>query len=649
MSWLASLIISGLIMSNFGGSSSSSAPSVHIDKASVRGEQTAADYQGDLQDGQQGEETERFDQTYPFSSNGSVALSNLNGNVTIETWERNEVRVEYTKTATTKEMMDWVRVHVNATKERIEIEADYDNWKDNNNGSWEKWKNKRVEVTFKLTVPRSAILNEIETVNGSVFLSNMTNFCKVSTVNGEVTARNLRGAANLSTVNGNLIADFDRLENNNQISLNTVNGRVILTIPSDSDATLKADTVNGSIANDFGLPVRKGEYVGRDLYGKIGNGTTKIKLSSVNGGLSVVRRQDGKALSPATNLLQIKKDDVDNDNDDDNDEDNDDDSDNRSRAAMSRDVERAVRDAIKTVPKAMADANVNVQITEEMLKEIAKVQKEVTRVTVDQTKIMDGQVKAALLDTQNALSGIYVLPGTSVLPSLERQGETIAVKGTPKVIVEAKNCAVIVRGWDRPEVKYTLTKVNRSIQIPAGGGLNVEKDDSRVKIKVTDTNQQNRYRLEVFVPKKSNLKISTDKEIRLDGVSGDLELSTPSDAISVHDSDGKLNAATVNGQVRVIGFQGEVNSATVDGTISLEGTFTKFSANAGNGTLVLTLPDNTGAYIATPTDNVFAEGLSIAKENDRWKVGKGGDIYNIQSLSEGKIVIRSAAGLRAGL
>src|ERR1044072_845115 len=192
MSWLASLIISGLIMSNFGAGASNT----YTNKVVKDAAQTAAG----VQDGQQAEETERFDQTYPFSSNGSLALSNLNGNVTIETWDRNEVRVEYIKTATTKEMMDWLRVHINATKERIEIEADYDDWKENNNGSWEKWKNKRIEVTFKLTVPRSAILDEIETVNGSVVLSNMTNFCKVSTVNGEVSAKNLRGAINLSTV-----------------------------------------------------------------------------------------------------------------------------------------------------------------------------------------------------------------------------------------------------------------------------------------------------------------------------------------------------------------------------------------------------------------------------------------------------------------
>jgi DUF4097 and DUF4098 domain-containing protein YvlB len=596
-----------------------------------------------------GGETERFDETYPFSSKGSIALSNVNGSVTVEAWDRNEVKVEYVKTASEREYLSQVNVRIDKTKERIEIEVDYDNWKDKNQGSGQNWKNRWVSVDFKLMVPRGAVLDQIETVNGSIAVSNMTNFCKVSTVNGEVSGRNLRGTANLSTVNGLVAADFDRLESGSQITLNTVNGRASITIPSDSDATLKADTLNGTIVNDFGLPVRKGQYVGRDLYGRIGNGDVKIKLSSVNGNLTMSRKQDGKSLSPATNLLPKKeKEDMDDDNDNDNDNDSDNDEDNnRARAVMSKDVERAVRDAARVAP-AVADAAVNAAANEQMLREVAKVQKEVARAAVAQTKIIDGQVKAALLDTQNALENVYVLPVSNMLPSIERQSDSITVKGAPKVIVEARNCAVIVRGWEKSEVRYTLTRISRSVSQPQTSGLNVDKDDSKVKIKVSDNNQLNRYRLELFVPQRSNLKISTDKEIRLEGVTGELELNTNSDAINVRDSGGKLTAVTGNGKVRVVGFEGEVNSTTTDGMISLEGDFTKLSANAGDGTLVLTLPENSGAYISTGTENVYAEGLSLIKENEKWKFGNGGDTYRIEATTEGKIVVRNSGILRAG-
>ena len=43
-----------------------------------------------------------------------------------------------------------------------------------------------------------------------------------------------------STVNGEVTADFDQLQTGTRINLDTVNGRVNLMIPSDSNATIKS-------------------------------------------------------------------------------------------------------------------------------------------------------------------------------------------------------------------------------------------------------------------------------------------------------------------------------------------------------------------------------------------------------------------------
>lgn len=648
MSWLASLLISGLMMSNFGADT----PNLNTLKLTTGDDQVQTTG---------AEEIERFDQTYPFNANGSIALSNINGSVTIETWDRNEVKVEYTKTGSDKEVMSWVDVRIDASKDRIEIEANYDKWKSSHNsGDWEKWKHKKVSVVFKLTVPRTAVLNEIETVNGSIALSNLLNTCKVSTVNGQVSARNLRGNANLSTVNGVVDADFEALDPNVRINLSTVNGKVLLIIPSDSDATLKADTVNGSITNDFGLPVRKGQYVGRDLHGKVGNGATKINLSSVNGGLALSRKQDGKTLSPATNLLTIKKGDQDDDVDVDVDDDKDDEDNDPqvSRAMLERDVERAVRNAVRAIPAIVVDTNNTVVLTDDVLKELAKAQKDIIKAekeaalsTTEMNRAINGQVRAALRDQQRQLQtlgdGVYTIAQPNVLPTVEKQSDTIAVKGVPKVTVEARNCAVIVKGWDRPEVQYSLTKFSRMGSQMQTPNIQVEKGESNVQLKITNTSPAIRYRLEIFVPRKSNLKISSDKEIRLDGVSGELDLSATTEEINVRDSEGKLTVASGSGNVRVVGFQGELSSTTLVGTVSLEGTFTKLNADAGDGTIILTLPENSGAYLSTDTDNIYAEGLSLAKVDDKWKVGKGGDTYRILTTPEGKVVVRNSSRLKA--
>ena len=121
-----------------------------------------------------------------------------------------------------------------------------------------------------------------------------------------MTARGLTGATKLSTINGSLEASFDRLDVSKPISVGSVNGSVSLTIPSDSNAQLKANTVHGAIRNDFGLPVRDGEYVGHELAGQLGQGGVLIKLGNVNGTITIHHASDGRPLSHATSFLAEK-------------------------------------------------------------------------------------------------------------------------------------------------------------------------------------------------------------------------------------------------------------------------------------------------------------------------------------------------------
>ncbi|MBP7416532.1 MAG: DUF4097 family beta strand repeat protein, partial [Pyrinomonadaceae bacterium] len=331
MSWLYTIVFAGLVFSSQGSSASSGERVIQNAPAPVVVE---------VQD-----ETEKFDKTYPLNSNGRVSLSNVNGSVVVEAWDRNEVKVEYTKIASSKERLAEVDVRIDSRADHLEIETDYDNWKSRSGDDWKS--NGKLQVEFRLMVPRTAFLNEIETVNGSVTASNFTNFTKISAVNGSVTGTNLRGTVNLETVNGEVVADFDRLESGNKITLSTVNGRVNLTIPSDANATINADTLNGNISNDLGLPIRKGKYVGRDLYGRIGTGDVRIKLDSVNGGLSIRRKSDGKTQNPVVNLLPNK---------DKDDEDWDTDKDVEKAASylkMDKDIQKAVKDAEKESAKAI--------------------------------------------------------------------------------------------------------------------------------------------------------------------------------------------------------------------------------------------------------------------------------------------------------
>ncbi|MGC2238484.1 MAG: hypothetical protein WA584_20180 [Pyrinomonadaceae bacterium] len=605
------------------------------------------------------DETERFEQSYPLNANGRVAVSNVNGSITIETWDRNEVKLVAVKTADDKERLSEVEIQINSTPGSFSVETDYGNWKRDGRG----WKNNgRLQVEYTLTVPRGAVLNEIETVNGSVKISNATNTVRASAVNGEVRASNLRGTANLSTVNGTVFADFDQLQTGSKISLDTVNGTVNLTIPSDANATLRADSVNGSITNDFGLPVRKGQYVGRDLYGKVGSGDVQIRLNSVNGGLSIKRKNDGKSVNPAVNLLPQKSED-DEDWDDDNDNDNDNDNDKESLKEMAKaqkDAAKEMRQAQKEIQKIKPEiAKATVDAVKEATSTIA------TTVTTDiatsvstvMTEDVQAQIRSAQDKQKAALAKLATINWVAGSPYIEKKSDTFAVKGTPKVTVDANNCDVLVRGWDRNEVKYSVTKVSKERnQTPIQS--TIDHTDSAVNIKVannSDTQNAGYYNpaltrvlVEVYVPKKSNLRIVTNREIRLEGVSGELDLTGSEGAVNVRDSDGKLRVSNDCGKVRVIGFKGEVDVKTTDGTVSLEGDFTKISGKSNNGSFILTLPENANADILANVEELSIENLPDPKHlaEGAWRFGKGGAKYNF-TVSDGQVFVRNANALKA--
>ena len=112
-----------------------------------------------------------------------------------------------------------------------------------------------------------------------------------SSVNGRIKVRGLSGGARLSVVNGHLGATFDRLDEPQSISLDSVNGSIDLALPPDASVTLDASSVSGSIHDDFGLPVT-GKFVGHQLHGTLGDGRAQVRLSDVNGSIEIRRAQE---------------------------------------------------------------------------------------------------------------------------------------------------------------------------------------------------------------------------------------------------------------------------------------------------------------------------------------------------------------------
>lgn len=625
MNWIFTIVFSGLLFSTDQGTALDR--SAYTEHDAVTNSRVRAD------------ETERFEQTYPLTPGGRVSVSNVNGEIVVEAWDRNEVQLVAVKTADSKERLQDVEIRVNAKPDSISIETSYDRWRQNNDG----WKNgSKLRVDYHLMVPRGAVLNEIETVNGDVRVSEFNNQVKISAVNGKVIASKLKGTANLSTVNGEVAADFGSLDATSKITLSTVNGRVNLTIPSDASATVKADSLNGNIENDFGLPVRKGKYVGRDLYGKLGGGDAKIKLDSVNGSLKLTRVNDGKTPGPVTDLLPAKSKDDDWDN-------NDEEGKVKIKDKAQKDVARAVRDSQRKSVEAAAEAR---RAIDRARPEIERAVETSTRATAEAVKrsvevVNSAQIQQAVTDAlMQQKDNIAKIADAMYFPSIpqaERQMNSFPVKGVPTVTVETNKCPVKITGWDRSEVKYVLSR-SASSRDQSRPQVKESHNDSNVTLGVDGTTDSGRIRLEVFVPRKSNLKIKSDSEIRLDGVSGEMDLQGAEESVNVRDADGKLTVATTSGRVRVIGFKGELHTETADGLTSIEGDLDALTAKAETGTVIVTIPSESSASIVSASPHTNIDGLNLATVKEKadsreYRLGAGR--AKLKITTGGEVLLRS--------
>jgi len=217
----------------------------------------------------------QFHRMYFLPPNGHVIIQNLYGDVSIVGWDRDEVLVEAIKRSADPRRLDEAQIVVQPSAAGLSIRTQYSGSDAGHPAS----------VEYRITVPRSATLDEVKLINGGLWISGLAGAVTASAVNGNIRAEKLGGHADLSTINGRLFAEFNHIASANHISLRTVNGPISLSIPSRSAATVTAHNQSGGIQSDFGKAVRS--EAGLELHTRINKGGADIRVHNVNGGISI--------------------------------------------------------------------------------------------------------------------------------------------------------------------------------------------------------------------------------------------------------------------------------------------------------------------------------------------------------------------------
>ena len=585
---------------------------------------------------QPGEELrDEFHQTYPLSATGRVSLENINGGVQIKVWDRAALQLDAVKKAYRRDRLAEAKIDVAASEENIRIKTVYPEGNLNFRGGERRYDNPAT-VEYTLTVPRRAVLESIELINGSLDIEGVEGSVKASSINGRVNTTGLLGEAKLSTINGQLIATFTRLDETKPIALSSVNGGVTLIIPSDSNASIRAGTVHGGISNDFGMQVRHGEYVGHNLDGQIGTGGPRIKLDNVNGSIKISHAQDGRAISPATSVAIDRQ---------------------KIREEMARSMET---DEVLSVEQAKSVAEAT-RISIETARLTRQVQREAQRQVDAELRRAQREIEQAQRELQRQQMqqlreikvikrvrpavGMGVGPGAGSWKATSQESKVFSVSGTPRVNITTFDGQVTVRGWDKAEVSYSATKHAEDDESLRQIALRGEQQGQTIFINATNPNQYHgSVSLEVFVPRQSSVHVSSgDGAVSLDGVSGDITLRSGDGAIAVANSTGQLQVNTGDGTIQISKFDGQVDARTGDGAIALDGNFNALSARTGDGEISLKVPAGSSFTIETNTpDEISNEGFIVAEDITtsprlkRWKIGNGGKVFVLRT-GEGRI------------
>ncbi|MFN0109825.1 MAG: DUF4097 family beta strand repeat-containing protein [Blastocatellia bacterium] len=227
------------------------------------------------------EVTDQINKTVTLAPGSNVRITGFNGRVTVETSESNNAEINIQVKASSQEAMDRKPVVIEHTANTLVIKTEND--KEGGKGGWDRG---HVNHTVNVRLPRSSNL-KVSSVNGGVTIGQLAGEVGVSSVNGRVKVELAGTVADLSSINGGVSVTMMKLSAAG-LRVSSVNGGVEIGIRGDVNADVDVHGVNGGIDSD--LPISaQGEMKRGQLVGKIGSGGAPIKITSVNGGVTLRR------------------------------------------------------------------------------------------------------------------------------------------------------------------------------------------------------------------------------------------------------------------------------------------------------------------------------------------------------------------------
>ena len=234
--------------------------------------------------------TETIDRTVDVRPGAQVELSNVNGRVSVTSWDQPRVRIVARKEVKgdsndVAEALRALRVEIQPRNGGVIVNTRHP--KGDGGTSFFDWllgDGIEAEVIYDVTVPRNMNL-DLRTVNGAIRLTGVDGRHELETTNGRIEVTRSAGSIDASTTNGSIDAELLRVAQGRPMEFSTTNGRIRVTVPRDLAVDLSASTTNGGIESE--LPVATTQVGRNSLRGSINGGGTPLRLRTTNGSIEI--------------------------------------------------------------------------------------------------------------------------------------------------------------------------------------------------------------------------------------------------------------------------------------------------------------------------------------------------------------------------
>jgi hypothetical protein len=206
-----------------------------------------------------------FSKQIKLNSNiGKISIENMNGEIKVESWGGDQIRLEWEKQALNRDILDKIEVNIKEYTDKIEVKT-YLPWPSSSfvligNSS---------RVDYKLFLPERRMGElSLETGNGGIEIEKLKQITRIEATTGN-------GKIEVSLLSIGIV------------NLETMNGAIHLRIPEYQNFKIEAVTTSGKIEFEPEMPVVVDEVSRNKFIAHEGTSQYILKLKTMNGNIEI--------------------------------------------------------------------------------------------------------------------------------------------------------------------------------------------------------------------------------------------------------------------------------------------------------------------------------------------------------------------------